>query len=567
MLTRDRVRLDADVYYPDAEGTFPVLLMRQPYGRAIASTVVYAHPAWYAAHGYMVVIQDVRGRGTSEGEFRLFRHEINDGADTVAWAAQLPQSSGQVGMYGFSYQGMTQLYGAQTRPEALKAIAPAMVGYDIYRDWAYENGALLLQAGLGWAIQLAAETARLKGDREAYQALFAASRQLPLSDPNPACPEVLKRYAPDSFFHDWVTHPYPDAYWQALMPDLSEVDLPMLHIGGWFDPYLRGNIRLFQHGVKQAVEQTVEGRDRDPSLHHLWIGPWAHIPWGRKVGQRDFGAAAESPIDRLQVRWFDHHLKQPDPDLAAAPPVHLFEMGSDRWQDFPRWPAGDALTYWLRSSGLATLQHSDGELVTAPATRAEPQSDLPDYIVHDPWRPAPALGGHSASPSGSFDRSAFDCRSDLATYTSEPLLMPLAIAGEVSAQIYCSADAPSFDLSVVLSEVYPNGRVYNLTQGYVRLQQSAVLPVNVPLQPTCFRVPPGNCIRLTIGAACFPAYDVNPGFVADLPVPNLSAPDLPGPPPASPAPAIATKTMDAKIITLAIYHSYHYPSQLKLTAQ
>jgi len=157
MQTRDGVRLDADVYRPDAVGEFPVLLMRQPYGRAIASTVVYAHPVWYAAHD-IVVIQDVRGRGTSEGTFQLFANEIEDGFDAVNWAAQLPGSDGQVGMYGFSYQGMTQLYAAVKNPPALKAIAPAMLAYDLYTDWAYEGGAFCLQANLGWAIQLAAET-------------------------------------------------------------------------------------------------------------------------------------------------------------------------------------------------------------------------------------------------------------------------------------------------------------------------------------------------------------------------------------------------------------------------
>lgn len=183
MYTRDGVRLDADIYRPDGDGEFPVLLMRQPYGRAIASTVVYAHPTWYAAQGYIVVIQDVRGRGTSQGEFKLFANEIADGEDTVNWAASIPGSNGQVGMYGFSYQGMTQLYTAIAQPPALKTICPAMIGYDLYTDWAYEGGAFCLQTNLAWAIQLATETARLRGDKEKYQALFTASRNLPLNNP------------------------------------------------------------------------------------------------------------------------------------------------------------------------------------------------------------------------------------------------------------------------------------------------------------------------------------------------------------------------------------------------
>jgi len=136
MLTTDSLRLDADIYRPDAAGEFPVLLMRQPYGRDLASTVVYSHPAWYAKHGYIVVIQDVRGRGTSEGEFNLFVSETQDGFDSVNWAANLPASNGKVGMYGFSYQGMTQLYTAAAKPSALITICPAMVGCNLYADWA-----------------------------------------------------------------------------------------------------------------------------------------------------------------------------------------------------------------------------------------------------------------------------------------------------------------------------------------------------------------------------------------------------------------------------------------------
>ena len=148
METRDGIRLDADIYQPDAPGPFPVLLMRQPYGRRIASTICYAHPAWYAARGYIVAIQDVRGRGTSAGRFRLFADDIEDGADSVAWAASLPGSSGAVGMYGFSYQGSNQLLAAAGGSPALKALAPAMIGWDTRTDWAYENDAFCLAAGL-----------------------------------------------------------------------------------------------------------------------------------------------------------------------------------------------------------------------------------------------------------------------------------------------------------------------------------------------------------------------------------------------------------------------------------
>jgi putative CocE/NonD family hydrolase len=508
MLTRDGTRLDADIYRPDAEGELPVLLMRQPYGRKIASTVVYAHPTWYAAHGFIVVIQDVRGRGTSAGTFRLFEQEVTDGDDTVAWAANLPQSNGRVGMYGFSYQGMTQLFAAEAHPPALRAIAPAMVGYHPYGDWAYENDALLLQAGVGWAIQLAAETARLRGDRSAFQALYQASRQVPLYDATPAWPEVLATYAPDSFFHDWLEHPQPDEYWAAITPHLDQVDLPMLHVGGWFDPYLRGDLRLYQEMV---------ARSRYPQP--LWIGPWGHIPWGRRAGARDFGPAAHSPIDRVQIEWFNHWLRDEATDRFASLAVHLFQMGSNRWQSFTTWPPSTPQPWQLASQGLAAMHQDDGQLIPP---RLDGERDRPnsssmdtaiDTLVHDPWRPVPSLGGHAAIPAGVFDRAAIDDRSDVLTYTSAPLPRRLSITGSVEVSVRCRCDRPTFDLSLVLSEVWPDGAVYAITQGYGRFQQPSDdwQTCTLTLHPTSFLVASGHALRLSISAASFPAYAMNPG--------------------------------------------------------
>jgi uncharacterized protein len=501
MRTRDGVRLDADVYYPDIDGTFPVLLMRQPYGRAIASTVVYAHPAWYAAHGYIVVIQDVRGRGSSEGTFRLFETEIADGADAVDWAAQLPGSNGNVGMYGFSYQGMTQLYAAAAAPPALKTICPAMVGYELYADWAYEGGAFCWQANLGWALQLAAETARLQRDEAAFLQLAAAAKSLPLSDPVPVDPEILRSAAPDSFYHDWRQRPATDDYWAKLSPQTYAAvlaDLPMLHIGGWFDTFARGTLRLYQAMAAQS-----------PQPQHLVMGPWAHLPWGRRVGELDFGAAAINPVDRLQIRWFDHWLKGIDQGLLTEPPVRLFEMGSQDWLVLDQWPRHHPQTtqqFYLHPTGLTSMV--DGLLSPAMPQPIVPQ---PDYLVHDPWRPVPAVGGHASFPSGPIERSAIDGRSDVLTYTTEVLTDRLPLFGEPTLTLHCTADAPSWDIAVVLGDVHPNGRVYNFSQGYQRVNTSDMQPLTIHLQPTCMVLPKGHCLRVSISASAYPAYPVNPG--------------------------------------------------------
>lgn len=343
MYTRDRVRLDADIYRPDTREKLPILLMRQPYGRAIASTVVYAHPRWYAAQGYIVVIQDVRGRGTSEGKFDLFTHEVADGLDTIDWVSGLANSTGEVGMYGFSYQGMTQLYAAANKPPALRAIAPAMVAYDLYRDWAYENGAFCLYANLAWAVQLAAERARLKGDESAYVRLANAASNLPLKERLPANPQIIQELAPDSFYHTWLHNPQPGSYWQARSPKylLDDVDLPMLHVGGWFDPYLRGTLNLYR---------AMAAKSQHPQ--HLIVGPWAHLPWCRKLNKVDYGMEAQNPIDAIQIRWFDYFLKGKDTGMLKEDPISLFEMGSNQWREFERFPERQKsiispVTVWL----------------------------------------------------------------------------------------------------------------------------------------------------------------------------------------------------------------------------
>jgi uncharacterized protein len=500
MWTRDRVRLDADVYRPRMNGEFPVLLMRQPYGRAIASTVVYAHPAWYAAQGYIVVIQDVRGRGTSAGEFKLFAHEIEDGYDSVEWAATLSGSTGAVGMYGFSYQGMTQLYAAAAKPPALKTLCPAMLAYDVYRDWAYENGAFCLQANLSWALQLGAETARLKGDEAAFCALATAAKRLTFDETVPTRSRVLSELDPTSFYHEWLAHPDPGAYWEALSPKtyLQDVDLPMLHIGGWFDTFLRGTLSLYQ-----------DMATRSQYCQQLIVGAWAHLPWGRRVGAIDYGVAANNPCDRLQIRWFDHFLKGKDTGLLNEPPIQLFEMGTNHWRSLNSWNSAQPTAFYLSSTGLAGMDAQDGRLIQNSELKTQNSFDI---LVHDPWRPVLASGGHAAFPVGSFERSALDCRSDILTYTSAPLLEDLHLAGEVILTIDCFADAVSFDLSAVVSTVHPNGAVYNFTQGYIHVSSAQeTAPLRFVLQPTCICIQRGHAIRLSLSAACFPAYPVNAG--------------------------------------------------------
>jgi putative CocE/NonD family hydrolase len=467
MKTRDNVRLDADVYRPATPGPHPVLLMRQPYSRTIASTPVYAHPSWYAAQGYIVVIQDVRGRGTSEGVFRPFENEPRDGYDSVQWAARLPDSNGRVGMYGFSYQGMTQLFAASTRPEALRAIAPAMAAYDVFEDFAYEGGALRLAGALGWALQLAAESARRAGDAQAHQELVSAARSLPLTDPIPALPLILEKHAQYTHYPEWARNSAPGEFWNRLSPRsvAASIDIPALHIGGWNDYMLTGTLACYRDMASRC-----SGPQR------LVVGPWQHFPW---VG---------SHIDTLQVRWFDHWLKGIENRVTDEAPVQLFEVGSGMWREFGAWPAQKKSSWYLDTRGLtASASPSSGE----------------DATVHDPWRPIPATTG---------ERSEIDARGDVLTYTTVPLEQDLRLAGDVALELWCGSDRSSFDISAVLSEVHADGKAFPFTHGYRRVARgTSETPLHVSLRATCCRIAKGRRLRLSIAGACFPALDVNPG--------------------------------------------------------
>ncbi len=538
MRTRDGVRLDADLYRPAGPGPFPVLLMRQPYGRKIASTVVYAHPSWYAAHGYVVVIQDVRGAGTSEGTFKLFEHERADGADALAWAAALDGSNGRVGMYGFSYQAATQLLALAGALDAHgpkpAALCPAMMGWDVFSDWAYEGGAFCLHGGMSWALQMGAERARLAGDVAAYIEMLAAAKSLPLYEERMAWPAVLRRHARYTHYGDWIGNPTPGGYWDRIAPKAALAgrtgDVPMLHVGGWYDKMLEGTLGAWQAMTDSHAPQR------------LIVGPWGHIPWGRRTGIVDFGPQASSPIDAEQVRWFDRFLKDRDNGVEREPPVRLFDVGSKAWRSFAGWPEPAPQAWQLSSNGLAAARSEDGVLDRRP-----PAAASLDTLVHDPWRPVPSLGGHDGMPPGPQDRSALDGRTDVACYTSAPLAEPLQLAGHVSAEIHADADVVSHDLCAVLSQVTPDGRALTLTQGYLRVSDATSRgPRLVAMRSVCATIPTGAALRLSLQAASFPAFSVNPGTGAG---------------------ADKARLFDCRVITLSLHGGGTRASRLLLPAE
>ncbi len=528
---RDRINLTADIYRPRVVDTLlPVLLMRLPYGRAIASTVTYAHPSWYAAQGYIVVIQDVRGCGTSEGEFYPFRNEYEDGYDTVRWCVEeLEGSIGKVGMYGFSYQGVTQFQAAVMQPPGLVTICPAMATADFYHGWFYFGGAIALDFTLSWALQLTQNQAYFhKLEPEAtdlWQAQKDITKWLNATPINQL--EVLKHQPLGQFFFDWISHPYADdSYWQALNPlsRFDRFDLPALHIAGWADLFVEATINTYQQ-AKKATNQP----------QYLIGGPWQHMPWRSQVGELDFGEAATPQIDQLQIDWFDYWLKGKDNGMIERSPVQLFLMGENRWLDLPKWNADPE---------YLELYLGDRDQLQSVLPQA---SGLPDIYIYDPRIPNPSTA------YGAYDQKSQHYRTDLLLYVGNPLIENLRISGVAEFQLYAATSARDTDWVIKLLDIYPDGRQMLVSMGVLRarfrsepmelIQPQAILEYVIKLRPTCHCFKLGHQIGIAIASAAFPLIERHSNTEK------------------LPSTTVVSEFFEA---TQEIYHTHEFPSRLRL---
>ena len=483
----DQTTLVSDHYYPNGQGPWPTLLMRQPYGRDIASTVVYAHPIWFARNGYHVVIQDVRGRGASEGNFYPFRHEARDGAETIAWLLQHPACNGRIGMYGFSYQGATQLLAAAENPEGLICIAPHMTATDLYHGWFYHQGALRLASSLGWGIQMLREDSRRRGLRNASDRLESAWTNLraqthivPYANHSAITDPELPSYV-----RDWFAHPNPkDPYWSELSTKVERIRIPALHISGWFDTYLEGSIAGYLALRNNAA--TAFARDNQ----FLLAGPWVHIPW---VPADNFDT------DLHLLRWFNHWLKGTE-DFKHEPRIRHFALGENKWHEATDWPAASPLTLYL---------HSDGTLSANQPTHEEPR----DTFVYDPEVPVIDPGGPD------LDQTPIENGNNVLVYTTSPLKSATHIFGQPSVTLYASTSASSADLTAKLVRVTRDGKAQFIAIGIARAswlftetpyQPDAIQCWRFTIEPTSIVLYPGESLRLEVASSAFPLYDRNP---------------------------------------------------------
>src|SRR5215470_7912000 len=449
---RDGVVLRADVWLPSADGRFPTLVYRTPYGKQNApkewSTFEKLPP-----RGYAVVIQDVRGRYTSDGEVGPYQNEGKDGYDTIEWAARQPWSDGNVGTFGLSYAGAVQWLAAVENPPHLKAMVPAMV-FSTPRNFFYSGG-VFDGSWLEWVWMNIAPDARarkkLEGPKTYEEAEETWKREharmesyLPLRD----LPD-LKQAAP--FYYQWLAHPPADPWWDwaELRNKCSQVHCAVLNFSGWYDEaYGPDGATTNFNGLLTARQGWP-----DPATRTI-IGPWTHGEQGQqKSGERDFGPTAPVDYDELILRWMDHYLRGVDNGVEKEAPVRLFVMGTNAWRDERQWPLRRAKEATLYLAADSPGDRKGQLMNTGGTSRAKSTSFLSDpaHPVSDPYE---GYGAH--------DYRGLAGRQDVLVFDSAPMEKDTEVTGPISAEIYASADVKDFDLWVRLLDVAPDGTAFNL---------------------------------------------------------------------------------------------------------
>ena len=528
--TRDGVTLRADVYRPDAEGRFPVLLTRLPYDKNSRQRDAIDY---FVERGYVMVGQDTRGRFASDGdEYYPLIWEAQDGYDAVEWAAGLPWSDGNVGTIGQSYLGATQYLLLPTRPPHLKTAFPVSASADFHQSWVYHTGGAF---EFGWqipyAILMARDSIQRRGlaesllpalEREITDPVIpfaqplteAAYKRLPLTH----WAELLEPVA--RYLGDYLRHPDDGPYWWAvnLERQLYNVDVPVYHVTSWYDIFLRGGLTAFCGLQEQALGETARANQK------LLVGPWAHLfpytsPTSRGTGDIDFGDNARIELNETQLRWFDYWLKGVETGIAGEPRVKIFVMGENVWRDENEWPLARTryTPYYFHSGGAANSAAGDGTLgMQAPGEEA------PDQYVYDPADPVPTRGGNTLIiPIGVQDQREVEERRDVLVYSGEPLSRPLEVTGPIVVTLFAATDAPDTDFTAKLVDVQPDGYARNLADGIVRgryrasrtfptlLQPGAVTEFTIDLWATSHVFLPGHRVRVDISSSNFPRFDRN----------------------------------------------------------
>lgn len=488
---RDGVRLKADVFRPAGGDKWPVVLIRTPYDRQLGSSFgMQMNAVQLAAAGYAVVVQDVRGRFASEGDFTPFLNEGQDGVDSIAWCAEQPWSTGRVGTTGSSYVGFVQVLAAKECPDALKAWVPGVTTIDARTGWVYEGDALALGFDLSWGLGLMSTDPRTNDPSLVLDALehWTESARIPILE-NPVLDQPSGQW-----LRDWVIRKDDASFWAAQSGfGVEESTAPALQIGGWYDLFHSGTFRLHD-----ALASGNAGKQ-----HRFVMGPWDHspMPLASGSGNVDFGPRAAFDLTSAQREWFDWLLHEgSEPDWPAN---RMFITGNNQWESFEAWPPPvEPITLTLGPNGtLSDTISGSGDVV----------------FTTDPEDPTPTVGGRLCCalyllPVGSRWQDARAKRPDVVRFTTEPATRAWAALGPVVADIWSTSDREVGDVHVTLVDIDHRGSSRYLADGIARQRLT-------PGEPACFTVDlghvghmvqPGHWLGIDVAAMSFPRFDLAP---------------------------------------------------------
>lgn len=525
---RDGVKLATDLFFPvGLEGKLPVILMRTPYNKAYHRADGRGAPRQFAAQGYIVAVQDTRGRFASEGEFIVQGGDVQDGYDTVEWLTRQSWSNGNIGTLGCSYEGDVQILQAQARHPSLKCMIPQAAGSSIgsagnryYYFGAIKGGVVELAGGLGWFANFGNKD-RTKPTSPLPESTFGKFWDtLPLTG-------MVERAGgpPKTDWNDLISREITDPWWDQFgyLKGNEKFDVPALHINSWYDFGVAETLLEFNLLRTNAMSELAKNNQ------FAVISPTSHCrsETGTSsrtiVGERDMGDA-QFDYFTLYLNWFDHWLRGTDNGVTRRPKLMIYVMGKNEWRAEQEWPLARTryTKYFLHSDGRANSLSGTGTLSIEP-----PRREPSDKYTYDPGKPVPSRGGPLCctgtpdAPEGSFDQSEVEARKDVLVYTAPVLKQGLEVTGPVKATLYVSSSARDTDFTVKLVDVYPDGKAYNVQEGILRaryregftkkvwMKPGGVYEVEIDLEVTSNYFGPGHRIRVEVASSNFPRFDRN----------------------------------------------------------
>ena len=499
---RDGITLSADLTLPEKLPA-PAVVLRTPYGKSGEQQNKRA--TMLATGGYVAVLNDVRGRGDSEGNFMPYRRDGPDGADVIEWAAKQDWCTGDVATQGGSYGGHVQWLTALEKPPALRAMVVSVTPSDPF-----------VESPTGIPAPMHINWFRLVDARMPQYTQNVNWMKVYKHRPLMTLDEAAGFLSPT--WREELQHRTLDEWWEPhrYQHRITEIDVPVLHISGWYDDEEIGTPMNFA---------ALAGAGR--AGQRLLMGPWGHaINTTRVLGPVDFGPQALIDLDGEILAFLDEHVRGQEPKDPKAP-VRIFVMGVNEWRDEKSWPPDGASShvFHLSSDGHANSRYGDGRLLGAAVDRDEP----PDEWVHDPDHPVPFITeASSAQIGGPDDYHGIEARGDVLVYTSEPFTQPVELIGPVRLIAHVETSANDTDITAKLLDVHPNDFAQRLCDGMLRLryrdgmtEERRVTPgevheVEIVMWDTCIRLDAGHRLRLEVASSAFPKYDVNLGTGGDM---------------------------------------------------